>query len=185
MRAQRLEHAARRRRRARREDRGGRREPAGSIAERERPAAAAARDGRRPTSVARGGSRRRAGRSAFITARPAAVSRTTGRSPGVKSTQPAVTHRRRSAEQPGLGLLAQHAEGRRAVEAGAGQARIRLAAQELHRRLQAEAVVDARHGAQGLAHDERRPPRRSRPSWRASHTSQWPQPSSVSASSPK
>jgi hypothetical protein len=47
---------------------------------------------RRPVA----GNNRRAGRSAFITAFPASVSRTTGRSPVENSTHPAVTHRRNS-----------------------------------------------------------------------------------------
>src|SRR6266545_3352712 len=50
---------------------------------------------KRPRPYSRGRTRH-AGRSPFMTARPAPVSRTTGRSPGVKSTQPAVTQRRRT-----------------------------------------------------------------------------------------
>ena len=56
-----------------------------------RRAVAGGRRGRAPGGApARGGrgSRRRAGRSAFITARPASVSSTTGRSPPVKSPSP-------------------------------------------------------------------------------------------------
>jgi hypothetical protein len=80
-----------------------------------------------------------------MTARPASVRTTTGRSPPVKSTQPAVT----------LGVLAQCAKRRRAIQAVAGHPRIVFAAQELDRELQPELPVHARHRAQGLAHHER------------------------------
>src|SRR5439155_7113439 len=51
-------------------------------------------------------------------------------------------------------VLAEAPEGGGAVEAGALQSRVRLPAQEAHRRLEAEAMVHARDRAQRLAHDE-------------------------------
>src|SRR5947208_1527170 len=44
---------------------------------------------------------------------------------------------------------------RRAWKAAADQPRVLLATQQAHRRLEAEAVVHARHRAQRLAHDQR------------------------------
>ena len=89
-RAQRLEERARPRRAGRRAPRAR----AGRCAP--RATARAPRTPRPRIASSSRGSTRRAGRSPFITARPEPVSRTTGLSPGVKSTQPAVTQRRRS-----------------------------------------------------------------------------------------
>ena len=117
-------------------------------------------------------------------ARP--VSSTTGFSPGVKSTQPAVTQRRSSCvshasecsrSAPKVGVRSSPAR----CEARVGQAR-----EQLHRRGEAVAAVDARDRGERLAHDQARLLVARRVAVRsARHTSQRPQPASVSSSSPK
>ena len=140
-----------------------------------------------PRSRASGGRSRRAGRSPLITARPSSVRTATGRSAPLKLTHPAVTQRRSRVDQPALRMLPEVAEGRHSRESGPLEARIGVAVDQLHRRLQPEAPVHAGDPGERLADDQG--------DWSgamaalgpasARHTSQRPQPWSASASSPK
>jgi hypothetical protein len=121
-----------------------------------------------------------------MTRRPASVRTASGLSPSEKSAQPATMQRRSSfISQLGVVLL-EGAEGRGGDQAGALEALVDGAAQQVGGGLQAELAVDAGDRAEGLADDEADglgfwPVPRAM-SW---HTSQRPQPPRVSPSSPK
>ncbi len=111
--------------------------------------------GARELSSSRGRTRR-AGRSPFITARPDPVRRTTGFSPGVKSTQPAVTQRRRSWVIQGSEWPRSAPNVWRPVEARALQPRVGKAREELRRRGEPVPPIDAGDGGERLAHQDAR-----------------------------
>ena len=133
------------------------------------------------------GRRSRAGLSAFITARPAAVSLTMGRSPEVKSTQPAVTQRRSSLSShsseyspsaPKVGVPSRplresrgSAVPRSSLTAAVSPNRSWIRATALRALRTTRVTVSGSPDAPSLE--------------RPSHTSQCPHPDSVSASSPK